>query len=252
MSAGRLTTLLVLLILVSEGSAEQLTIAVTSSFVRPAQELATLYEKSSGNAVRITSASTGKLYAQIENGAPFDVLLAADEQRPRLLELSGSGVAGTRFTYAIGDLVLWSRDPTLANSDCMAQLHNLSERRLAIANPQAAPYGEAAMEFLQAAELWKTVEPHLVYGENIAQTLHFVVSGNASLGLISGSQAMDARLPEPTCHWPVPDSMHKSLEHQAILLRRAAGNEAASGFLGFLRADEARQVISAHGYGVPE
>ena len=252
MSSSRITVFVLLTLLAITSSAEQLTIAVTSSFVRPAHELATRYEAESGNAVRITSASTGKLHAQIENGAPFDVLLAADEQRPRLLELSGSGVAGTRFTYAVGDLVLWSRDPTLANGDCVAQLHNLSERRLAIANPQTAPYGEAAMDFLQAAQLWASVESHLVYGENIAQTLHFVVSGNASLGLISGSQAMDARLPEPTCHWPVPSSMHKSLEHQAILLRRAAGNEAASGFLGFLRADEARQVIGAHGYGLPE
>jgi molybdate transport system substrate-binding protein len=252
MSCSRITVLGLLTLFAITSNAEQLTIAVTSSFVRTAQELATIYEKSSGNAVRITSASTGKLYAQIEHGAPFDVLLAADEQRPRLLELSGSGVAGTRFTYAVGDLVLWSRDPTLANRDCVAHLHNLSERRLAIANPQTAPYGEAAMEYLQAAELWASVESHLVYGENIAQTLHFVVSGNASLGLIAGSQAMDARLPEPSCHWPVPGSMHKPLEHQAILLRRASGNEAASGFLVFLRADEARQVISAHGYRVPE
>jgi len=252
MSRSRITVFVLLTLLAITSSAEQLTIAVTSSFVRPAHELAARYEAESGNLVRITTASTGKLYAQIENGAPFDILLAADEQRPRLLELSGSGVAGTRFTYASGSIVLWSRDPALASSDCVAQLHNLSERRLAIANPLTAPYGAAAMEFLQAAELWEAAKPHLVYGENIAQTLHFVVSGNASLGLIAGSQATDARLPEPTCHWPVPASMYKALEHQTILLRRASGNEAASGFLSFLRADEARQVIAAHGYGVPE
>lgn len=252
MSCSRITVFGLLTLFAITSSAEQLTIAVASNFARPAQELATLYEKSSGNAVRITTASTGKLYAQIENGAPFDVLLAADEQRPKLLELSGSGVAGTRFTYAVGSLVLWSRDPALASSDCVAQLRDLGKRRLAMANPLTAPYGAAAMEFLQSAELWETVETHLVYGENIAQTLHFVVSGNARLGLIAGSQATDGRLPESTCHWPVPASMHQTLEHQAIVLRRASGNEAAADFLNFLRADDARQVISAHGYGVPE
>jgi len=249
---SRRISVILLAVLFVNAHAEPITVAVASNFARPAQELAMVYEESSGNAVRITTASTGKLYAQIENGAPFDVLLAADEQRPKLLELSGSGVAGTRFTYAIGSLVLWSRDPTLASSDCVAQLHNLSERRLAIANPLTAPYGVAAKEFLEAAKLWDTVKPHLVYGENISQTLHFVVSGNAGLGLIAGSQAMDTRLPEPTCRWSVPASTHKALEHQAILLRRAFENEAAAGFLSFLRADDARQVISTYGYEIPE
>ena len=241
----------ILLFAFSTSNAELLTIAVTSSFSRPAQEIAAAYEQSSGNAVRITTASTGKLYAQIANGAPFDVFLAADVQRPALLEKSGLGVAGTRFNYAIGSLVLWSLDPAQAAGSCNTALDKLDSKRLAIANPAIAPYGLAAMEFLQAKGVWEKVQPSLVYGENIAQTLHFVVSRNASLGLIAGSQAMDARLPDATCNWPVPASMHQPLDHQAILLERAADNQAAVLFLSFLR-DDARQIIRAYGYRVPE
>jgi len=242
----------ILLFAFSISEAEPLTIAVTSSFTRPAQEIAAAYEGSSGNPVRMTTASTGKLYAQITNGAPFDIFLAADTQRPQLLERSGLGVAGTRFNYAIGSLVLWSLDPTLEAGSCKTAVDKLDSKRLAIANPVTAPYGLAAMEFLQAQGVWEKVRPNLVYGENIAQTLHFVVSRNASLGLIAGSQAADVRLPDATCHWPVPASMHQPLDHQAILLQHAAGNRAATAFLRFLRDDDARQIIHAHGYRLPE
>jgi molybdate transport system substrate-binding protein len=240
------------LLLLSDAVAEPLTLAVASNFAMPAQELAARFEEASGNPVRITTASTGKLYAQIENGAPFDVLLAADKQRPQLLEDSGLGVRGSRFTYAVGALVLWSHDPALIDEDCKSQLETLENRRLAIANPQTAPYGDAAIQFLQAAELLKAVQSHLVYGENIAQTLHFVVSGNASLGLIARSQAVDPRLPDATCSWPVPVSMHRMLEQQAVQLLHAAENEVAADFLGFLRGPVARQIISEYGYVVPQ
>lgn len=248
MLRGRL--LLFLLLLAEAGNTESLTVAAASNFARPAHELAERFEKASGHDVRITTASTGKLYAQIENGAPFDILLAADKERPLLLEKSGLGVAGTRFTYAVGSLVLWSRDPALANSDCKLHLEELGKKRLAIANPTTAPYGAAAVQFLQADGAWEAVRPRLVFGENIAQTLHFVVSGNASLGLIASAQAKDARLPESTCHWPVPASMHQALEQQAILLQRASDNEVAAEFLGYLRGADAREVITANGYEI--
>ncbi|MDH3429618.1 MAG: molybdate ABC transporter substrate-binding protein [Gammaproteobacteria bacterium] len=241
-------TLLLLLLLAEVGHADSLTVAVASNFARPAHELAERFEKTSGHELRITTASTGKLYAQIENGAPFDILLAADKERPLLLEESGLGVAGSRFTYAVGSLVLWSRDPALSNADCRAQLDKLGKKRLAIANPATAPYGVAALQFLQAAGAWEAVQPRLVFGENIAQTLHFVASGNASLGLIATAQARDARLPESTCHWPVPRSMHEALEHQVILLERASGKKAATDFLAYLRTGDARDVITANGY----
>ena len=252
MTLGRLIAFCAIFALIPAANSEPLTIAAASNFARPARELAALFEESSGHPVRISTASTGKLYAQIENGAPFDVLLAADKKRPQLLEERGQGAAGTRFTYAVGHLVLWSRDMALVNVDCKAQLESPGKHRIAIANPLTAPYGAAAKEFLTHAGRWESLQSHLVYGENIAQTLHFVVSGNASLGLIARSQATDARLPEATCNWPVPESMHEPLEQQAILLRRAQDNRAAAGFLKFLRSAGAREVIVAHGYEVPD
>jgi molybdate transport system substrate-binding protein len=192
------------------------------------------------------------LYAQIINGAPFDILLAADAERPRLLEESGVGVTGTRFTYAVGALTLWSRDEELTGRDCREQLTRLGSKRLAIANPLTAPYGVASREFLEREGLWAITEPQLVFGENISQTLHFVVSGNASLGLIARSQALDSRLPEPTCQWPVPQAMHEPLEQQAVLLLRAASNDAATDFIAFLQSPVARKIIREHGYTVSQ
>jgi molybdate transport system substrate-binding protein len=233
-------------------AAEPLTLAVASNFSLPAQELATRFEGRSGIAVRIVAGSTGKLYAQIINGAPFDIFLAADAERPRLLEESGHGVAGSRFTYAIGGLVLWSRDPALADGDCRAALDELGARKLAIANPLTAPYGIAAREFLESINVWDDVQPQLVYGENIAQTLQFAATGNASLGLIASSHALVDTLPQPSCHWPVPASSHLPLEQQAILLHRAADNTVAHEFLRFLRDTEARDIIASAGYAVTQ
>jgi len=232
--------------------ADTLTIAVAGNFAQPARELSTHYEESTGHTIRVTTASTGKLYAQITNGAPFDILLAADSERPRLLEESGAGVAGTRFTYAIGGLVLWSRDPALAGLGCKDQLGKPGNKKLAIANPLTAPYGLAARQTLQAEGLWTNVQGSLVFGENISQTLHFVVSGNATLGFIAASQAADSRLPDATCTWQVPKSMHAPIQQQAILLGRAAADETAVDFMGYLRGSIAAEIIAAHGYEIPQ
>lgn len=231
---------------------EPLTIAVASNFAAPAHELAQRFEAISGHAVRITAGSTGKLYAQISNGAPFDILLAADQERPALLEEAGLGIAGSRFTYASGSLVLWSRDPAFAGVDCRAALARLGSSRLAIANPQTAPYGVAARQFLQSEGLWEAVRRRLVYGENIAQTLQFVASGNAGLGLIANSQAIDERLPEATCLWRVPDEAHDAIEQQLVLLRRAESDVAAHDFLAFMRGPHGKEIITAYGYRVPQ
>jgi len=248
MSVNRRFLLLQFLFFATGLQAETVTIAVASNFAQPAQVLAALYEKASGHDVRVTTASTGKLYAQIENGAPFDLLLAADSERPRLLEESGAGVVGSRFTYAIGELVLWSAEGDLAGQNCLEQLGNLGNRKLAIANPLTAPYGVAAREALQAVGLWEDLQGDLVFGENISQTLHFVVSRNATLGIIASSQAKDPRLPEATCSWPIPQSMHGPIEQQAILLSRALDSEAASDFMSYLRGSLAADIIVAHGY----
>lgn len=244
---------LVLLLAGSQAlAAEPLTIAVASNFAAPAHELAQRFEQASGHPVRITAGSTGKLYAQISNGAPFDILLAADQARPALLEEAGLGIAGSRFTYASGSLVLWSRDPAFAGDDCRAALAGLADTRLAIANPQTAPYGAAAKQFLRSEGMWEAVRQQLVYGENIAQTLQFVASGNAGLGLIAYSQAIDERLPEATCLWRVPEAAHGPIEQQAVLLRRAEGNVVARDFLAFMRGPNGKEIIAAYGYGVPQ
>lgn len=230
-------------------AAEPLTVAVASNFIRTAEELTAQFAETSGHEVRVSSASTGKHYAQIISGAPYDVLLAADLERPARLEATGIGIAGTRFTYAIGRLVLWSADPALSDADCRDQLDNLESMHLAIANPRTAPYGAAAMQFLMRADVWDEARDNLVYGENIAQTLHFVATGNANLGLISASQATDERLPDASCRWTVPDSMHEPIEQQAILIK---DDEIARAFLDYVRGPAGRQIIRAHGYEVPD
>ncbi len=231
---------------------DSITVAVASNFRAAMQDIVERFEVDTGQTVRVSFGSTGKLHAQISNGAPFDVLLAADAQRPRKLEESGHSIAGTRFTYAIGRLVLWSRDPALAGTDCRSHLERLGADRLAIANPETAPYGAAAREYLIGAGLWKRVQPQLVVGENIAQTIQFVASGNASLGFIAQTQALDSRLPAATCTWPVPEDLHQAIEQQAILLQRAADNSVAAEFLKFLRSAAARTIVARHGYALPE
>ncbi len=242
----------VLLLPVLAASQERVTVAVASNFARTATEIAARFTARTGHQVHIIAASTGKLYAQIINGAPYDVLLAADAERPRLLEEAGLGVAGTRFAYAFGTLVLWSRDPVVAAAGCRAQLLHLGKKHLAIANPGTAPYGVAAREFLLDAGLWEQVRPRLVFGENILQTLQFVASGNASLGLIAQSQTGIPALPSSTCEWVVPTHTYSPLEQQAILLQRAADKKAASAFLNYLRGPAGREQIAGHGYVLPD
>jgi molybdate transport system substrate-binding protein len=176
------------------------------------------------------------------------VLLAADAERPQRLEAGGEGVPGTRFTYAIGSLVLWSRQA----DDCQAALQREDGGVLAIANPETAPYGAAAKSFLQQAGLWKSLQHRLVTGENIAQTLQFAASGNAELGFIARSQLRAPSLPPASCSWPVPEAMHASIDQQAILLRRGSESDGAVAFLEFLRSDAGHAIILRHGYSLPE
>lgn len=233
-------------------NADSITVAVASNFRVAMQDIVERFEADTGHSVRLSFGSTGKLYAQISNGAPFELLLAADAERPRELEKSGHAIAGTRFTYAIGRLVLWSRDPALAGADCRSHLEDLGADHLAVANPATAPYGAAAREYLMAAGLWERVQSQLVVGENIAQTMQFVASGNASLGFIAEAQTLDSRLPVATCMWPVPEDLHQPIEQQAILLQRAADNQVAADFLEFLGSAVARTIVARHGYAVPE
>jgi len=224
------------------------TVAVASNFSLAVDEIAAQFTATTGQPIRVAKASTGKLHAQIVNGAPFDVFLAADSARPASLETSGEGVSGTRFTYALGELVLWSREL----DDCRGALQDPGNIRIAIANPAIAPYGAAARDFLQQAGLWESATSQLVVGENISQALQFVASGNAQLGLVARSQLQVPALPDATCTWPVPFALHAPIEQQAILLKRGAHTEGAPLFLQFLRSDAGRVIIERHGYRLPE
>lgn len=233
-------------------SDDTVTVAVASNFAIAARDLFQRFTEQTGIAVRLSSGSTGKLYAQIINGAPFDVFLAADAERPQLVEASTYGVDGTRATYAVGALVLWSRDERARHRDCRELLIDVDFDHLALANPQTAPYGRAARETLEAMGLWESVSRRVVFGENIAQTLQFAATGNATLGFVARSQVESPSLPDATCAWPVPPSMHGSLKQQLVLLTRAENNEAARQFVAFILTPAAREIIVRHGYRVAD
>jgi len=231
---------------------ESLTVAVASNFQATAKELAAAFTSATGVPVRISAGSTGKLFAQIVNGAPYDVFLAADSLRPRLLEESGAARRGSRVSYANGALVLWSADQSLAGQDCLQALKTGSYRRLGIANPLTAPYGLAAKEFLLASGLYDAAQERIVYGENISQALQFVVTGNATLGLIAMSQVKEGLPLESTCSWNVPQAMHSVINQQAVVLSASRKVETARRFMKFLRSAPVAGILENHGYKVPE
>lgn len=248
----RATLIALLAVLGVSVRAETTTVAVASNFAVPMADLVAHFEQATGSRVRTSVASTGVLFAAITNGARYAALLAADAERPARLEAEGRAVAGSRFTYAVGRLELWSAEPALAATNCREQLDDLGRHRLAIANPVTAPYGAAALSFLENAGLWEKVEPNVVYGQNIAQTLQFVVTGNASLGLIATAQADSGRLPDPSCRWSVPASMHAPIVQQAVLLQAGAQDPVAIAFLAFLQSEPGRALVRSHGYEVPD
>lgn len=227
--------------------ADEVRVAVASNF-RPAMEnLVPVFESQSDYNVAVSYSSTGKHYAQLINGAPFDVFLAADTERAWQLESSGVGIAGTRFTYAMGTLVLWAQDAKLGE-DGVAALSNKDLRFLAIANPRTAPYGLAAEQFLKNMNLWEDLQTRMVRGENVAQVYAFVSTGNADLGLIALSQARQTHGNRTGWLWLVPETHYEPIEQQAIALNE---NQAALAFLDFLRGAEAREIIYRHGYSLP-
>jgi len=225
-------------------------IAVAANFAAPAKRIAEAFERASGHKATLVTGATGKFHAQIVNGAPFDVLLAADDETPAKLAKDGLAQAGTRFTYAIGRLVLWSASPGLVDGDG-AVLKRGSFRHLAIANPKLAPYGQAAMETLAALGLGEQLRPRFVLGENIAQTHQFVASGNAELGFVALAQVTkDGRIGEGS-GWIVPAQLHQPIRQDAVLLAHGRGNAAAKAFLEWLKGDDARATIRSFGYDLP-
>jgi molybdate transport system substrate-binding protein len=230
-------------------SAEDVQVAVAANFSAPMQAIAAAFEKDTGHKAQLAFGASGKFYAQIKNGAPFQVFLSADAEKPARLEQEGMAVAGTRFTYAIGQLALWSAKEGVVDSRGEV-LKKGNYAHLAIANPKLAPYGAAAIEVLKHLGLLESVQPRLVQGENIAQTYQFVASGNAELGFVALSQVMkDGKLAEGSA-WIVPASLHAPIRQDAVMLANGRGNPAASALLAYLKSDKAKAVIRAYGYGI--
>lgn len=228
-------------------------VAVASNFVPTLRSIAVNFEQAQGHRVIVIPGSTGKLYAQIQHGAPFDVFFSADRDRPALLEKAGLAVPGSRFTYAMGRVALWSADPSLIKGDGNVVLSSGNYRYLAIANPKTAPYGRAAVQILQAVNLWDAVQPRLVQGENIGQAFQFVASGNAELGLVALSSVLGTQSAEAGSRWDVPQALYDPIEQQAVLLTRASQNNAARAFVNYVRQEEGVQrLLKQFGYGSPQ
>ena len=229
-------------------SDDELRLAVASNFAPTMKEIVAQFTLQSGQPVVIIAGSTGKHYAQITNGAPYDIFFAADSARPARLADGGVGVEDSLYTYALGRLVLWSRQEGLIDPAGTVPAEK-NFRHIAIANPKLAPYGQAAKEVLQKLDRWDSISSKLVRGENIAQTFQFVYSGNAELGFVASSQLLNSPGSESGSSWNVPDHMHAPIQQQAILL---VDSEDARRFMDFMKSTQVREIILAYGYDLPD
>ncbi|WP_177419143.1 molybdate ABC transporter substrate-binding protein [endosymbiont of Lamellibrachia barhami] len=245
-STIRLLLLILALSLSSIGAqAAEIRVAVASNFSGTIKEIAQRFEAQSGHKVTLSVSSTGKHYAQIRNGAPFDLFFAADTRRPKLLDESGLIISGSRFTYAVGRVVLWSPKAGYVDRQGLV-LEQGDFRFLAVANPKLAPYGRAAKEVLQLRGLWKKLRGRMVRGESIGQAFQFVKSGNAELGFVAYSQIKQPHSEPAGSLWEVPRSLYRPIEQQVVLLR---DRPAARALLAFVKGDEAVAIIRGYGYG---
>lgn len=239
--------LITLVLFFSAAHGAEVTVAVAANFAAPMQKIAPLFEKDTGHKAVVSFGSTGGFYAQIKNGGPFHVLLSADDVTPLKLEKENLTVSGTRFAYATGKLVLWSKQAGFVD-DKGDVLRSGQFKRLAIANPKLAPYGAAALETLHKLELVHGLQTKFVQGENIAQAFQFVNTENAQLGFVALSQVYaDGKLSSGSA-WIVPSHLHKPIQQDAVLLRAGKNNIAATALLAYLRTDKAKAIIRSHGY----
>ncbi|WP_372965178.1 molybdate ABC transporter substrate-binding protein [Marinobacter sp.] len=228
--------------------AGQTTLAIAANFTGTMAKLIPVFEQQTGHHVRASYGSTGKLYAQIRQGAPFDAFMAADHKRPHLLVQDGLAVPGTQLPYAEGRLALWSRTEGLF-SDGMSYLQS-DPSRLAIGNPKTAPYGIAAMEFLDNLHLTEILKPKLVSGDSIAQTFQFVATGNAEAGFVALSQVW-AWQGSAGSLWLIPRQLHQPISQHVILLNRGSSNPATLAWMEFLQSTKAQAIIREDGYDIP-
>lgn len=248
---GRITKLFFALALVfvpKTGVAETALVAVATNFSEVIDILKADFEATSGHELTIITGSTGKLYAQIVNGAPFDVFMAADQARPERLVQDGRAL-DTRFTFATGLLALWSADADRIGENGLQALTE-TYRHLAIANPQLAPYGVAAKEALSALGLLETLQSRIVMGENIGQTHALIASGNAELGIVALAYATSPRNVTAGSYWVIPPELYAPIHQDAVLTGHGQDNAAAHAFMAYLQSDPAKEIIRAYGYEV--
>lgn len=225
----------------------EVSVAVAANFTAPMQKIAALFAQETGHKAVLTFGSTGRLYAQIKNGAPFQMLLSADDETPARLVKEGHAIAQSRFTYAIGKLVLWSKQPGLVD-DKGEVLRRGNFARIALADPRVAPYGAAAVEALTRLGLLAALTPKFVQGESIAQTYQFVATENAQLGFVALAQVLvDGRIPDGSA-WIVPPQWHSALRQDAVLLTAGKDKPAATALMAYLRGEKARALIRSSGY----
>lgn len=227
--------------------AGEVNVAVAANFTAPMQAIAESFEKDTGHKAKLAFGSTGRFYAQIKNGAPFEVLLSADDETPAKLVQEDAAESSSRFTYAIGSLVLWSSKPGFVD-DKAEVLRRGQYGKLAIANPKTAPYGRAAIETLTKLGLLAGAEPKFVTGENIAQAFQFVSTGNADLGFVALSQVVNDGKVQHGSAWIVPAGMHEPIRQDAVLVASGKANPAAVALLEYLKGDKAKKVIRSYGY----
>ncbi len=230
--------------------ADKLHAAVASNFANTMEVLAQEFRAQTGHEVVASYGSTAKLYTQITQGAPFDLFLAADREHPERLEAEKHSVANTRFSYAVGKLVLWSNKENFIDTDGNV-LRNSRFEKLAIGNPRIVPYGAAAKQTLETLGLWNDLQDRLVFGENIAQTQQFVVSGNAQLGFLALAQIKRHGKAYEGSYWLVPRTLYSPIVQDAVLLQRGSSNLAAKAFLAFLKTPSAQAILENSGYDLP-
>ena len=233
------------LIFIAPGAAKaaQTNVAVAANFTEAAKEIAAAFRQKTGHEAVLSFGASGQFYTQITQGAPFQVFLSADDSRPKKLVEDGLAVPGSRFTYAIGKLVLWSKSPGVVKG--AETLKAASFAKLSICNPAAAPYGAAAVEAMKALKLYEALQPKLVEGATITQAYQFVETGNAEVGFVALSQLTGS---DAGSRWVVPQDLYNPIRQDAVLLKSGAGNDAASAFIGFLHGPEARAIIEKYGY----
>ncbi|WP_374342258.1 molybdate ABC transporter substrate-binding protein [Azonexus sp.] len=245
----RLAALTIALLAAVAARADDVQVAVAANFTGPMQVIAALFERDTGHKARLSFGATGKFYAQIANGAPFEVLLAADDETPARLVREGHGIAGSPYTYAIGKLVLWSAKPDLVDAQGDI-LKKGGFKHLALANPKTAPYGAAAMQAMGRLGVAETLKPLFVQGENISQTQQFVSTGAADLGFVAYSQVIRNGAIGNGSGWLVPENLYDPIRQDAVILARGKDKPAAAALLAFLKGDKAKEVIRSFGYGL--